>query len=276
MPRLHDRMWPVVRSLLAAAAVLGGAWVATRPAPNAGGMRVIASTCTSLAGRTNAQRANALLAASLLNDRRLPPGGELSFNRCVGEWTPRRGFVRAPVSSGGIMVQAHGGGVCQTSTTLYGAALRGGLTILERHRHEVRPRYAPPGLDAAVAFGAADLRIRNDYTFPVQLRAGTVGDLLTVSLLGTGPTARCRLEVTGEPGGAARPLLVGGLGRSSGRRIVRQAGSPGWAVTTTRRWIVAGRPDRREVMSVDRYRAASAVINTGTPPSDPASTVVPL
>jgi hypothetical protein len=239
-------------------------------------MRVIASTCTSLAGRTNAQRANALMAASLLNDRRLAPGGELSFNRCVGEWTPRRGFVRAPVSSGGILVQAHGGGVCQTSTTLYGAALRAGLAILERHRHEVRPRYAPPGLDAAVAFGAADLRLRNDYPFPVQVRAGAVGDLLTVSLLGAGQAATCRLEVTGEPGGAARPLLVGGLGRSGGRRIVRQAGSPGWAVTTTRLWTGAGRPDRREAMSVDRYRAASAVINVGAPPSDLTSGTVPL
>jgi vancomycin resistance protein VanW len=276
VPPPDGRAWVGLRSLLAAALVLGGAWVATRPQPRPDGQHVLASTCTSLAGRTNAQRANALLAASLLNGRRLPPGGELSFNRCVGEWTPRRGFVRAPVSSGGILVQAHGGGVCQTSTTLYGAALRAGLTILERHRHEVRPRYAPPGLDAAVAFGAADLRIRNDYAFPVQFRAGAVGDLLTVSLLGAGPAARCRLEVNGEPGGAARPLLVGGLGRSGGRRIMRQAGSPAWAVTTTRLWIVAGRPDRREVMSVDRYRAASAVINVGAPPSDPTSAGVPL
>lgn len=69
----------------------------------------------------------------------------------------------------GVLVPAWGGGVCQTSTTLYNAALLAGLEVLERHPHAIAPQYVAPGLDAAVAQGIADLRLRNPYPFPVRI-----------------------------------------------------------------------------------------------------------
>ncbi len=138
---------------------------------------------TSLKGRTAGQRRNAQLAAQKVNGTILAPGATFSFNRCVGQWVRSEGFVRAPVSYGGILVPAWGGGVCQTSTTLYNAALLSGLEIKERHPHTIAPSYVPVGQDAAVAQGVADLKIRNPYPFAVRFECSVQGNRLLCRVL---------------------------------------------------------------------------------------------
>jgi vancomycin resistance protein YoaR len=118
---------------------------------------------TSLEGRTPGQRHNATLAAKRIHGATLAPDTEWSFNQTIGQWVRSEGYVRAPVSYGGVLVPAWGGGVCQTSTTLYNAALLAGLEVLERHPHTIAPSYIAPGRDAAVAQGIADLKLRNPY-----------------------------------------------------------------------------------------------------------------
>jgi len=143
---------------------------------------------TSLKGRTHGQRRNALLAARRLNGVQIAPKATLSFNERVGQWVRSEGFVRAPVSYGGVLVPAWGGGVCQTSTTLYNAALLAGLEIIERHPHTIAPSYVPVGLDAAVAQGVADLKIRNPYPFPVRIECEARGERLI-----------CRIRARAQP-----------------------------------------------------------------------------
>jgi len=139
---------------------------------------------TSLEGRTVGQRHNALKAARSLNGAMVMPKGVLSFNQRVGSWVRERGFVRAPVSMGGVLVLSWGGGVCQTATTVYGAALLGGLDIVERHPHAIAPSYVPMGMDAAVAFGVADLKIRNPFSFPVRLECEAEDNQLVCRVVG--------------------------------------------------------------------------------------------
>lgn len=124
---------------------------------------------TSLEGRTQGQRHNAILSAKRVDGVILPPNATWSFNQTVGQWVRSEGYVRAPVSYGGILVPAWGGGVCQTSTTLYNAALLAGVEIVERHSHTIAPSYIDAGRDAAVAQGIADLKLRNPYPFPCQV-----------------------------------------------------------------------------------------------------------
>src|SRR5213594_2378751 len=87
----------------------------------------IAGFATSLKGRTTSQRHNAILSAQELDGALIPPGRVFSFNHRVRTWSQDAGYVKAPVSYDGELVRAYGGGVCQTSTTLYNAALLAGL-----------------------------------------------------------------------------------------------------------------------------------------------------
>jgi vancomycin resistance protein YoaR len=139
---------------------------------------------TSLEGRTEGQKLNATKAARAVDGAVIPSSSTFSFNQRVGSWTRERGFVRAPVSLGGVLVPSWGGGVCQVSTTLYVAALLAGLEVLERHHHAVAPSYVPKGMDAAVAYGVADLRLRNPFPFPVQIRFEVSENQLTCHVIG--------------------------------------------------------------------------------------------
>lgn len=145
---------------------------------------VMATFRTSLKGRTEGQKLNAMKAARALDGAVIPSDSTFSFNRRVGSWTREKGFVRAPVSFGGVLVPSWGGGVCQVSTTLYGAALSAGLDISERHHHSIAPSYVPMGLDAAVAYGVADLKLHNPFPFPVQVKFDLDENQLTCQILG--------------------------------------------------------------------------------------------
>ncbi|MGD9498634.1 MAG: VanW family protein, partial [Armatimonadota bacterium] len=212
--------------------------------------------------RSEAQRLNALRAAQALDGVVIEPGAELSFNRTVGLWTADRGFLKAPVSFGGEIEPAWGGGVCQASTTLYNAALLAGLEILERHRHQWAPGYAALGRDAAVAQYDIDLRLRNPYPWPVRVVVRASSDALGVSILGRrrGPVASVHTRVRAmlPPREVLRidPEALPG----ECHRLVR--GWPGYRVLVFREMLDEAQV-RRELISEDRYPPLNRLVVAG-------------
>lgn len=249
---------------LAALLALGGVFffrlVTTTPKPEG----EIAGYATSLKGRAPGQRHNARKAAAALDGKIIAPGQVFSFNKTVRSWSWDRGYVKAPVSYDGELVRAYGGGVCQTSTTLYNAALLAGLPILERHPHTFAPRYVTPGRDAAVAQYDIDLRFRNPYPWPLRIRAVTEGDRLDVRLFGAErPTAR--VEIITKTLSRFDPMRLTRVilrpeGASSGKAYVRSPGAVGYRVVTYRTLTKAGQEAQRERLSDDTYQAMNRVI----------------
>ncbi|MBR4082261.1 MAG: VanW family protein, partial [Clostridia bacterium] len=72
----------------------------------------------------------------------LEPGKKMSFNSVVGKRTTDNGFYEAIEYAYGDEVIGVGGGVCQASTTLYQAAVVGGLEIVTREPHSDSVSYA--------------------------------------------------------------------------------------------------------------------------------------
>ena len=101
-----------------------------------------------LAGRTK----NLKLAASKLNGLILKPGETFSYNRVVGKRTIAAGYQNAAIFSGGKVVDDVGGGICQISSTLYGAVLNANLQVIERTNHGMQTSYSKPGIDATVYY----------------------------------------------------------------------------------------------------------------------------
>ena len=111
------------------------------------------------------------------------PGQTLSFFGVAGPCGQAQGYRPGGVV-GGI---GYGGGICQASTTLYGGAIRAGMTIIERNNHTIASTYVPRGLDAMVSYGYSDLKFRNDLGFPVTIKTYTVGNTLYVEFYGQDP-----------------------------------------------------------------------------------------
>lgn len=219
----------------------------------------VAGYVTTLQGRTPNQRHNAKLALSKLVGFELKPGATFSFNKRVGSWTRDLGYRRAPVSYNGTLIDAWGGGVCQTSTTVYNAGLLAGLEVLQRHPHRFAPSYVPPGRDAAVAFSAIDLQLKNPYDFPLRLRGGIQGDDLRIWWEAEGRNAaKIRpAEVASEVRSYLKPKNIAvDRSRPDDERSVyiRNAGKAGYEVATYR--LSAG---RKELLSVDSYPAMDRV-----------------
>ena len=124
-------------------------------------------------GGSNPERSrNVEVGAALLNHTLIPPGGEFSFNRAIGEITLEAGYVEAKVINGERIDRGVGGGICQVSTTIFRAALFGGLPITEWNPHRYRlPFYEQggwgPGYDASILqpdgdpFSGGDFRFSN-------------------------------------------------------------------------------------------------------------------
>ncbi len=132
--------------------------------------RELASFRTCFDGSNSPRRHNIALAASRIAGTVLAPGQTFSFNDAVGRRTEENGFRTAAVISDGEFVPGVGGGVCQTSTTLFGAALRAGMKIEESRAHSLAVGYVPPSEDAMVS-ETSDLRFVNPYPCPVYILA---------------------------------------------------------------------------------------------------------
>ncbi len=171
------------------------------PSELAGVMEKLGSFST-VSTNTEDANTNMALALSYVNGTVVSPGETFSFNKVVGNSTSgSRGFVKASVIVNGKVEQDYGGGVCQASTTLYGAVTRSNLTIVERSPHTWPSTYVPIGQDAAISYGSLDFQFRNDTEYPVYIESGMEGTVLTATIYGYQSDEYDEIEVTSEQTG---------------------------------------------------------------------------
>jgi vancomycin resistance protein YoaR len=103
----------------------------------------------------------------------VPAGESFSMNRTTGWITEDKGYTKTKVIYGGAVGTGVGGGVCQTSTTLYRAVINAGLPVTERRPHTLDVSYYHKygyGLDAAVyTVARKDFQFVNDTGSPILI-----------------------------------------------------------------------------------------------------------
>lgn len=145
--------------------------------------KVLGSYTTWFSGSSERYQ-NVKIAIDAINNTLLLPNELFSFNLTTGPRSVNKGYRMAPIISGGAFALGTGGGVCQVSSTLYNAALRSNLKIVERHPHSKRVRYVPENRDAAVSYGSKDLKFLNSLNGPVLVKASLNGSRVEVWILG--------------------------------------------------------------------------------------------
>jgi vancomycin resistance protein YoaR len=123
---------------------------------------------------------NIKVSAERFNGKLIAPGEIFSFNTNLGPVNGAMGYRKELVIKPEGTIPEYGGGVCQTSTTLYRAALLTGLPITERHPHSYAVTYYSQvlghGLDATIYLGGPDLKFKNDTEGHLLLQAYTKND----------------------------------------------------------------------------------------------------
>lgn len=131
--------------------------------------KLIGSHCTSCTN-VAASVHNMQLAIKTCNGYVVKPGETFSFNGMTGDTTTGDlGYVPSTAIVSGGYEQQYGGGICQASTTIYIAALKAGMKVVERHAHQYPSSYAAIGTDATVDYGNLDMKFKNPYDYPVYI-----------------------------------------------------------------------------------------------------------
>ncbi len=158
---------------------------------------VLGTYSSTVKGTTN-RKTNVKLSAESCNEVILLPGETFSYNDTVGERTEAAGYKTAAAYSNGDTVQELGGGICQTSSTLYNAVLLANLEITERTNHSYASSYVPLGQDATVSWGGPDFKFTNDTEYPIKIATSySTGNILTCLIYGTNLTGNT-VKVTNE------------------------------------------------------------------------------
>jgi vancomycin resistance protein YoaR len=210
---------------------------------------------------------NLRLAASRLDGTVLLPGEVFDFNAVVGPRDEASGYKVATVIADGELVDGIGGGTCQISGTLHGAAFFAGLGIVERYPHTRPSSYIKMGLDATVVYPTINFRVKNEFPFPVVLHE-TVRE------------GKVRAEVLGPPLDQVVTLIrrvdealpYEQLERPDpelprGHRVLAQRGIPGFRLHRYR-VVRRGNHTVRERWR-DIYPPTAQILRVGTGPGGP-------
>lgn len=145
---------------------------------------LLGSGRTAYATGKKSHDVNVEIAVRHINGTVLYPGEEFSAEKTIGPTTAENGFLPGDTYEGTKVVQTYGGGVCQTSTTLYNAVIRAELEVTERHNHSYLVSYVDPGFDAAISEGSLDFRFRNNTDAPIYIQGITKDGYLTFNIYG--------------------------------------------------------------------------------------------
>ena len=145
---------------------------------------VLGSYSTYVKG-TAVRRNNVRLAGMKCDNVILLPGEEFSYNQTVGERTVEEGFGAAGAYVNGETVDTVGGGICQSSSTIYNAVLLSNLQITERTNHSYVSSYVPIGRDATVSWGTLDFKFKNNRDYPIKLDISYSNNTLRCKIYGT-------------------------------------------------------------------------------------------
>ena len=145
---------------------------------------VLSERKTRIEGTSNRLN-NVNLSTAAVDGTLLNPGEIFSFNGVVGRRTEERGYKEANAYIGGMTVLEVGGGICQTSSTLYDCVLHTDLEVIERLPHRYVVAYLPHGNDATINWGTIDFRFLNNTDYPIRIDATVTGRELHVLLIGT-------------------------------------------------------------------------------------------
>ena len=142
-------------------------------------------TATTKVSGSRTRRNNVKLSGAAINGLVLNPGEIFDYNAVVGKRTTEKGYGTAAAYVNGKTVDSLGGGICQTSSTVYLASLLSNLEIVERYAHRFWPGYIPLGMDATVSWGGPEFKFKNDTPYPIRIDVTYMNDRLTVTIMGT-------------------------------------------------------------------------------------------
>lgn len=143
---------------------------------------VVASYTTYFNRADLGRNKNIELSARAIHNVIVGSGDYFSFNTIVGPRDEANGYQPAPEIINKKVVMGIGGGICQTSSTLFNAVDQIPIKYVERHHHSLDVGYVPKGRDATVSYDTLDFRFQNSNDVPFLIKASYGENSLTIEI----------------------------------------------------------------------------------------------
>jgi vancomycin resistance protein YoaR len=225
---------------------------------------------------------NMALALSKINGTVLEPGETFSYNATIGNSTTAAGgWKQAGALLNGKTVMEYGGGICQASTTLYGAVLRADLKVVTRYNHRWPSSYVKIGQDATVSYPSLDFQFQNDTEYPIYIQSYMSGKNLVVKIYGKPSTEWDKIEVvsqTTETVPAPETIREEDPTLPVGTEKEEIKSRVGYRASGSKIFYKNGQVVKKEAIASSYYRPVQGVVKVGTAPAentDPSSSSTP-
>ncbi|MEI7962016.1 MAG: VanW family protein [archaeon] len=211
---------------------------------------------------------NIRLACKKMNGKIINPGEVFSYNKTVGPRNAKTGFAQAYAYYNGEIVIDYGGGVCQTSSTLYNCVLLADLQVVYRKNHTFLVGYAP-GRDATVSYPEVDFTFKNTSPFPIKILASTKGVELYMSIQGMKtPNVNKRVvlstsTISHDPYHTVT-THTSTMKKGTWKYIHAAPGHDGWVIDLYRTIYVNGKKTSSGVVHRSTYRRYDVIVQEGT------------
>lgn len=225
------------------------------------------ATFTTRYDPSNKNRANNVsISADKIDGTIIMPGETFSYNQTVGERTIAAGYKEAGAYSGGRVVQDVGGGICQTSSTLYNAVLLANLEIVDRTNHQFLTSYVEAGKDATVTWGGIDFKFKNSRSYPIKIEASAKNGVCEMSIYGIREETEYEVEIQSEVL-SYLPYTTKYEEDSTleeGKEVIDQSGYEGCTSETYRILKKNGKIISKTLLSKDTYDPMTRIVRKGT------------
>ena len=175
-------------------------------------------------------------AAEYLNGTIIEPGETFSMNDTIKERTPANGYTKGFIISGGRFREELGGGVSIITTATWTAGFYAGLERVEQHPHGLYISRYQAGLEATVAWGLLDLKMRNDTGNGVLITATRYSDGVLIEMWGTKKFDKVTASFSERYNYTPFTKIV-----DDSDRCVPSEGVRGFSISVTRRRIIDGK-----------------------------------
>lgn len=217
----------------------------------------VSSYTTETTSNSN-RNTNIKLSAAAINGTTVLPGETFSFNKATGQRTAEKGYLPAAAIAGGQSVDEIGGGVCQTSSTLFNAVARANMEIVERSPHAWPSNYVEKGMDATVNWPNLDFKFKNTSDWPIFIVAYYQSRKITVEIygmsLGDGITIDLESVVTYTSDLPTEVKYVLNTSLAPGEQKTTVKARRGYEVDTHKIWYQNGQEIKQEKLFKSTYR----------------------
>lgn len=222
---------------------------------------------TSLFSSTDDRIDNVSLALSKFHLMVVKENEEISFNKVVGERTSERGFKNAKVILDGRFIEGVGGGVCQSSTTIYNAVVLAGLEVVKVSPHSLPVSYVPPSRDAMVSY-SSDLVFKNTTGSPIIILSYVKDKQAIVEVYGSEMKEKYDIEsVVKEKLPTQKEILIednlNEYNLKNGERKVLQYGKEGLISESYLLRYKDGYLIERKFLRKDKYKPTDSIVIVG-------------